>query len=424
MKLKMLSRVYKYFSISFFMKISIFSIIFLTISCNEKTINYSELNDSEPPVSSSIINVSNSKTFQDLPSLGSLPKLYFGTEKGTENLYSLIKLNTFSGFLPPLSVTDMLAESVVVDSALIFFQTTETLDSDNELSLFSINHNSDNVFSADSTNYYNLSEYISYEENATLLQSISLNNLEPNTSGVDTLEFLFKDEELDFLLTNFFDTNVYPSLTLMLKTDEGLSDLFTLESHNSANAPKMKVWFKTLENEEVVLDTFTTFFSNSDITIFKPQEISNDDQNSITLNSVSGLKSIVEFDLSSLEQLSKNKLIYDANLILNVEDKNFGEDEDFIIIVSAIQDDVSDWNYSSFLDQDPNSEQYYVNPNFFTSSNIDNDIVQIPLRSFLQGYKNDFFTNDEILIYGTVANSPFDKIRLSVNSIEVFYVNP
>ena len=406
------------------MKISIFSIIFLTISCNEKTINYSELNDSESPVSSSIINVSNSKTFQDLPSLGSLSKLYFGTEKGTENLYSLIKLNTFSGFLPPLSVTDMLAESVVVDSALIFFQTTETLDSDNELSLFSINYNSDNVFSTDSTNYYNLNDYINYEENATLLQSISLNNLEPNTSGVDTLEFLFKDEELDFLLTNFFDTNVYPSLTLMLKTDEGLSDLFTLESHNSTNAPKMKVWFKTLENEEVVLDTFTTFFSNSDITIFKPQEISNDDQNSITLNSVSGLKSIVEFDLSSLEQLSKNKLIYDANLILNVEDKNFGEDEDFIIIVSAIQDEVSNWNYSSFLDQDQNSEQYYVNPNFFTSSNIDNDIVQIPLRSFLQGYKNDFFINDEILLYGTVANSPFDKIRLSVDSIEVFYVNP
>ena len=424
MKLKMLSRVYKYFSIRFSMKISIFSIIFLTISCNEKTINYSELNDSESPVSSSIINVSNSKTFQDLPSLGSLSKLYFGTEKGTENLYSLIKLNTFSGFLPPLSVTDMLAESVVVDSALIFFQTTETLDSDNELSLFSINYNSDNVFSADSTNYYNLNDYINYEENATLLQSISLNNLEPNTSGVDTLEFLFKDEELDFLLTNFFDTNVYPSLTLMLKTDEGLSDLFTLESHNSTNAPKMKVWFKTLENEEVVLDTFTTFFSNSDITIFKPQEISNDDQNSITLNSVSGLKSIVEFDLSSLEQLSKNKLIYDANLILNVEDKNFGEDEDFIIIVSAIQDEVSNWNYSSFLDQDQNSEQYYVNPNFFTSSNIDNDIVQIPLRSFLQGYKNDFFINDEILLYGTVANSPFDKIRLSVDSIEVFYVNP
>ena len=406
------------------MKICIFSIIFLSISCNEKTINYSELNDSESPVSSSIINVSNYKTFQDLPSLGSLSKLYFGTEKGTENLYSLIKLNTFSGFLPPLSVTDMLAESVVVDSALIFFQTTETLDSDNELSLFSINYNSDNVFSADSTNYYNLSDYINYEENATLLQSISLNNLEPNTAGVDTLEFLFKDEELDFLLTNFFDTNVYPSLTLMLKTDEGLSDLFTLESHNSANAPKMKVWFKTLENEEVVLDTFTTFFSNSDITIFKPQEISNDDQHSITLNSASGLKSIVEFDMSSLKQLSKNKLIYDANLILNVEDKNFGEDEDFIIIVSAIQDDVSNWNYSSFLDQDQNSEQYYVNPNFFTSSNIDNDIVQIPLRSFLQGYKNDFFTNDEILIYGTVANSPFDKIRLSVNSIEVFYVNP
>ena len=70
------------------------------------------------------------KSFTTIPGLGSLSKLYFGAEKGTESLYSLIKLNSFSGFLPPLSVTDMLTESVVVDSALIFFQTTENYDSD------------------------------------------------------------------------------------------------------------------------------------------------------------------------------------------------------------------------------------------------------------------------------------------------------
>ena len=210
----------------------------------------------------------------------------------------------------------------------------------------------------------------------------------------------------------------------MLKTEEGLSDLFTLESHNSSNAPKMKVWFKTIENEEVVLDTFATFFSNSDITIFKPEEISSINQNSITLSSVSGLKSIIEFDLSALKQLSNNEIIYDANLVLNVEDRNFADDEDFIVIVSAIQDAVSNWNYSSFLNDNENSEKYYVDPNFITSGNIDNGIIKIPLRSFLQGYKNDFFNNDEILIYGTIANSPYDKIRLSVNSIEVFYVNP
>ena len=406
------------------MKIFILSLTFLLISCNETTINYTELNDANSPVKSSIFNVSNTKTFQDLPSLGSLSKLYFGTEKGTENLYSLIKFNTFSGFLPPLSVTDMLTESVVVDSALIFFQTTETYDSDYALSLFSINHNSNDVFSSDSTNYYNLSNYIDYEENATFLKNISLENIELDETGFATLNFLFKDQDLDFLLDNFFDTNVYPSLTLMLKTEEGLSDLFTVESHNSSNAPKMKVWFKTIENEEVVLDTFATFFSNSDITIFKPEEISNIDQNSISLSSVTGLKSIVEFDLSALKQLNKNEIIYDANLILNVEDKNFSDDEDFIVIVSAIQEAVSNWNYSSFLNDDESSEKYYVDPNYITSGNIDNGMIKIPLRNFLQGYKNDFFYNDEILIYGTIANSPFDKIRLSVNSIEVFYVNP
>ena len=147
-------------------------------------------------------------------------------------------------------------------------------------------------------------------------------------------------------------------------------------------------------------------------------------QNSISLSSVTGLKSIVEFDLSSLNQLSKNEIIYDANLILNVEDKNFSDDEDFIVIVSAIQEAVSNWNYSSFLNDDESSEKYYVDPNYITSGNIDNGMIKIPLRNFLQGYKNDFFYNDEILIYGTIANSPFDKIRLSVNSIEVFYVNP
>lgn len=402
--------------------ITIFSFIFL-YSCNQETIVYSEIENPDGTIGSFTLPLSENKVFQDLPSLGSSPRLYFGSVKESDNLFSLIEMTLFSGNLPPIGLSDMLADSVQIDSALVFFQTADTLNSASDLSLYSIVSSEGDVFSSDSTNFYNLNQYIDYESNSLFLSSISLSDIAPDSTGFDTLKFMFKDNDLSNLKTYFFDTENYPARTFMLKADENLDESFTVQSHDSGNSPKMKVWYKIFENEEVVTDTFATFFSTKDISLFNPPSIENNEKSLITLNSASGLKSILKYNLSNVDELSRNKLIIDANIMLDVENSNLNDNDNFYVIVSTLQDSVSNWNYSSFFDSE-SQEDYSINSNFLVSSKIENNKLVIPIRTFLQAYKNGLFENRELILYSSASNSPFDKVSLNFNSIEVTYVEP
>jgi len=400
-----------------------FLFLILLVSCSEETITYSELENPEGTIGNFTLPLNNNKVFQDIPSLGSSPRLYFGSVKESQNLFSLIEMTLFSGNLPPIGLVDMLADSVQVDSALVFFQTTDSLNSSANLSLFSIISDQSDIFNNDSTNFYNLDQYVDYDSNSLFLSSLSLNDIYPDSTGFDTLQFMFKNNELDNLMTYFFDTENYPARTFMLKADEGLDELFTIQSHDSGNSPKMKVWYKIFENEQVVSDTFATFFSTKDISLFNPPAIEENDKELITLNSASGLKSILDYDLSSIDELSRNKIIIDANLMLDVESSNLVENDQFYVIISTLQDSVSNWNYSSFINNE-NQENYSINSNFLISRKIEDSQLIIPIRSFLQAYKNGLFQNSELVLYSSASNSPFDKIRLNFNSIEVTYVEP
>jgi hypothetical protein len=400
----------------------IFLLIFLS-SCNQETITYGEIENPDGTIGSITLPLSEKKVFQDFPSLGSSPRLYFGSVKESKNLFSLIEMTLFSGNIPPIGLLDMLADSVQVDSALVFFQTADTLNSSSNLSLYSIISSEGDVFSSDSTNFYNLNQFIDYESNSLFLSSLSLNDIQPGSTGFDTLKFMFKDNDLSNLMTNFFDTETYPARTFMLKSDENLDELFTIQSHDSGNSPKMKVWYKIIENEEVVSDTFATFFSTKDISIFNPPNIEDNEKNLITLNSASGLKSILKYDLSNIDELSRNKLIIDANLLLDVENSNLTDNDNFYVIVSALQDSVLNWNFSSFFNNE-SQEDYIINSNFLLSSKIEDNKLVIPIRLFLQAYKNGLFENSELILYSSTSNSPFDKVSLNFNSIEVTYVEP
>ncbi len=400
----------------------IFLLIFLS-SCNQETITYGEIEDPDGTIGSITLPLSEKKVFQDFPSLGSSPRLYFGSVKESKNLFSLIEMTLFSGNIPPIGLLDMLADSVQVDSALVFFQTADTLNSSSNLSLYSIISSESDIFSSDSTNFYNLNQFIDYESNSLFLSSLSLNDIEPDSTGFDTLKFMFKDNDLSNLMTNFFDTETYPARTFMLKADEILDELFTVQSYDSGNSPKMKVWYKIIENEEVVSDTFATFFSTKDISIFNPPNIEDNEKNLITLNSASGLKSILKYDLSNIDELSRNKLIIDANLLLDVENSNLTDNDNFYVIVSALQDSVLNWNFTSFFNNE-SQEDYIINSNFLLSSKIEDNKLVIPIRLFLQAYKNGLFENSELILFSSTSNSPFDKVSLNYNSTEVTYVEP
>ena len=218
---------------------------------------------------------------------------------------------------------------------MVFFQTQDSLNTTFSLGLYSITSDEDSVFS-DSLNYYTLNDFIDFEASSTLLQTVDLSpeNVVPDSTGLDSIKFMFDSgsDNLENLKQYFFDVDTYPARTLMLKDEDGsLDELFTIQSNESTNGPKMRVWFKAFVNEETTIDTFITFFSQSDMSVFIPPVIEDNDFNFISLNSGSGLRSIVEFDLGIIDSLSRNELFKNSNLVLNLESSNLTEEDEFYL---------------------------------------------------------------------------------------------
>ena len=412
--------------------------VFFIFSCSEETIIYDEIENKDSTIQTATLPQTNNKLFQSFPQFSSRDKLYFGSVKESENLYSLVQMTLYSGNIPPVSLVDLLADSIQVDSAMVYFQTEDSLSTEGfGLGLYSIISEDDSTFS-DSLNYYNQSDFIDFESNSFLLNEAYLDPeyFTPDSTGLDTVKIMFTEENgtLEILKEYFLDTDTYPARTFMLK-DNGsmLEELFTLESNESVNGPKMRVWYKAVVDEQTTLDTFITFFSQKDITVFSPPEINDDDFNFISLNSGSGLRSIIEFDLNYIDSLSRNELFKNSNLVFDVASSNLNEDDEFYVIVSAIQDSVQNWSFTSpFIDSadeegDSSSEletSYSIDANFIISRKIEDNQVRIPIQAFLQGYKNGLFQHNELMLYSAPVNSPFDKVHLNLNAIEVMYVEP
>ena len=412
--------------------------VFFVFSCSEETIIYDEIENKDSTIQTATLPQTNNKLFQSFPQFSSRDKLYFGSVKESENLYSLVQMTLYSGNIPPVSLVDLLADSIQVDSAMVYFQTEDSLSTEGfGLGLYSIISEDDSTFS-DSLNYYNQSDFIDFESNSFLLNEAYLDPeyFTPDSTGLDTVKIMFTEENgtLEILKEYFLDTDTYPARTFMLKdTGSMLEELFSLESNESANGPKMRVWYKAVVDEQTTLDTFITFFSQKDITVFSPPEINDDDFNFISLNSGSGLRSIIEFDLNYIDSLSRNELFKNSNLVFDVESSNLNEDDEFYVIVSAIQDSVQNWSFTSpFIDSadeegDSSSEletSYPIDANFIISRKIEDNQVRIPIQAFLQGYKNGLFQHNELMLYSAPVNSPFDKVHLNLNAIEVMYVEP
>ena len=115
----------------------IISLLFIAVSCSEETILYDDIDNPEYTINTLTLPLDKSKVFQAYPSgLGTSQTLFFGDLKDSENLFSLVEFTLFAGYLPPTQLNDLLADSIQVDSAMVFVQTTDSLSSASTLSLY------------------------------------------------------------------------------------------------------------------------------------------------------------------------------------------------------------------------------------------------------------------------------------------------
>ncbi len=419
----------KLFNMKNIYKNILFILFFIMVSCSEETILYDEVENPDYTINTLTLPLDKEKAFQTQPSgLGASAKLFFGNLKDSENLFSLVEFTLFGGSLPPTQLNDLLADSIQVDSALVYFQTSDSLQSSSTLSLYSVLSDQDSIFSEDSTNYYNLSDYPDFESLSKLIHEIPLESVQPDTAADsrDTLSFLFKDDNLD-LIKEFLDTEQYPARTMMLKASSDLDQLFYIDSEESGGSysPKLRVWYKATVNDTTTIDTFITFFASRDISVVKPPEITIEDHDYISLNSGSGSRSILRYDLGIIDSLERNSIIKDARLILNVESSNVDEGDNFYVVVGALQDTVAQWTFTTpFLPETYENESHTVGPDFLISRPIQDGKVEIPVQAFIQLYKNGLIENNGLQLWSAPANSPFDKVRLTTGEIEVLYVKP
>jgi len=65
------------------------------VSCSEETIIYDEIENKDSTIQTSTLPQTNSKLFQSYPQFSARDKLFFGSIKESENLYSLVQLTLF-----------------------------------------------------------------------------------------------------------------------------------------------------------------------------------------------------------------------------------------------------------------------------------------------------------------------------------------
>ena len=107
---------------------NLFLLFFIIVSCSEETVLYDEVENPDYTINTLTLPIDKEKAFQTQPTgLGTSTKLFFGNLKGSENLFSLVEFTLFGGSLPPTQLSDLLADSIQVDSALVYFQTSDSL---------------------------------------------------------------------------------------------------------------------------------------------------------------------------------------------------------------------------------------------------------------------------------------------------------
>jgi len=260
--------------------------------------------------------------------MGGVSELYYGSQEGYSDIYSLVEITPVEAefFLDTLYSADSLTMSVFsIDTVYFTLGLVSQEDTITPPELFYYSSDADtNIFSQSESSFFSIDN--SLQTTSSGFVTIVTDTLENSSFQFDVTE-IFQE----FIL----DTNRLNSFTFKIIGDE------MMESMVAFNAPNMEVhYFRISENTDSTwTDTLTTAFSTIEkLTIVNPGDwVENEGRFSI--GRAKGLKSILKFNLDTLDTFSDSIVFKDADLYLQRDGDEF-ENAGYKVLSYPLKDSV------------------------------------------------------------------------------------
>ena len=353
-------------------------------------------------------------SYRIAPNLGSNDRLYLGTKNSLDVPLSFI------GIKDHYYWSNSLDSTVTVDSLhFILYSSDSLLTQSSTPNLF---FNPDSQFNESKSTYLDFVGYSIADWESLGQPNVIVNT---DTSGIFTYtELVWDIMSIDSMLTDTVDSNLIRNFAIQLiNSDTNFIELFSREatSGDGPMDPKVKMYYR----QNIEINDDSTFHDTSNVTIYSFGDISIIDPGSIVtdnngLSNGIGLRSKVSISFNSAS-IPEGSLIRKALFSLPIDTS--GSSDGYNIIVDPIDETVDTADVVFETDPYPGIGYPYR-----ISSNIENGMFIISLKSFLQNITLGNETNFGFKVVANEKNNPFDSINFDIENesakpiLEIIYV--
>ena len=403
---------------SIFFNMNLLGVFILSISSWQCEDNRIEADLSHLPLSMDTVSIDSISfsSYRVAPNLGSNDRLYLGAKNGLDVPY------TFIGILDHYYWDYYLDTTVTVDSLhFILYSSDSLLTQSSTPNLF---FNPDSQFNESKSTYLDFVGYSIADWESLGQPNVIVNT---DTSGIFThTELVWDIMSIDSMLTDTVDSNLIRNFAIQLiNRDTNFIELFSREatSGDGPMDPKVKMYY----HQEIEISEDSTFHDTSNVTIYSFGDISIIEPNVMSLDSTKlrlsngmGLRSVMNISFAT-DSLPEGSLIRKALFSLRIDTS--GSSDGYNIIVDPIDELVDTADVVFETDPYPGIGYPYR-----ISSNIENGMFIVSLKSFLQNITLGNETNLGFKVVSNEKNDPFESINFDIENesakpiLEIIYV--
>ena len=399
--------------------LNIFLFVIMIYNCSEDPLT-SELGNNGLNIDTLTLSNIDAQNYNIAPNLGTNERLYLGIKNGLEVPVSFIQIAN------SLYWNYFFDSTIVVDSLrFIVYSNDSLIDVNSAPNLY---FESDSQFDENSSTYLDFSGF-SNSEWTDLGQPYLKTNSESDTSFDTYGDYLFTElvwdiDTLISALTDTLDSNLVRSFALQLE-DNGSSfvELFSEEATTGDKDPKIVMYFRrTYQDSEdsTIVDTSNgIIYSDGDLSIIKPTEISTD-TSFISLSNGMGKRSLISLQLGE-SFLPIGSVIRSANLILSYDTTLTSSA--YNVIIDPIENDSMYVDSTDVYDLDPFEAIGYP---YRISTDSEKGSCILSIKDILQNITLGNVDNLGFKLIANEKNDPFEFIQFEKNNdmrIEIIYVS-